>query len=240
MKSAAKTEAKSLAEVKSSAEPRARLVIVGTGAMGRTLRELAEEEGDFAEIAMVEPMDESPWPAWKADLLIDFSHPKAILGIYEYCRSFGGGIPVVLATTGYGTEEEEIIKLLSKICKVERSSNFSQGISAVNELVKLAAKLLEGKADIRLFESHHTLKKDAPSGTCKTLCQYAGVSPEEYDEKVAFLRMGNLCGEHSVFFAMEDELIEIRHIAYSKKIFAAGALSAGKKMIACKEGGLGV
>ncbi len=217
-----------------------KLVIVGTGAMGRTLRELAEEQGDFEEIAMVEPRSEDAYPNWKGDLLIDFSHPKAILGIYEYCRSFGGGIPVVLATTGYGAEEEEIIKLLGKICEVERSSNFSQGIAAVNELVKLAAKLLGDKADIRFFESHHTLKKDAPSGTCKTLCRYAGVSPEEYGEKVAFLRMGNLYGEHSVYFAMEDELIEIRHIAYSKKIFAAGALSAGKKMIACKNGDLGV
>ena len=222
------------AVTKTEAKPAAKLVIVGTGAMGKILRELAEKDGAFGEIAMAEPVSENPYPKWKADLLIDFSHPKAILGIYEYCRSFGGGIPVVLATTGYGDEEEEIIKLLGKICKVERSSNFSQGISAVNELVKLAAKLLGDKADIRLFESHHTLKKDAPSGTCKTLCQCAGVSPSEYGEKVAFLRMGNLCGEHSVYFAMEDELIEIRHIAYSKKIFASGALSAGKKMIACK------
>ncbi len=228
-KSAAKPEAKE-----------AKLVIVGTGAMGKILRELAEKDGTFGEIATVEPTDENPYPKWKADLLIDFSHPKAILGIYEYCRSFDGGIPVVLATTGYGTEEEEIIKLLCKICKVERSSNFSQGISAVNELVKLAAGLLGDKADIRLLESHHTLKKDAPSGTCKTLCEYAGISQAEYGEKVAFLRMGNVCGEHSVYFAMEDELVEIRHIAYSKKIFASGALSAGKNMIACKNGDLGV
>ena len=226
--------------IKSVTKPEAKLVIVGTGAMGKILRELAEKDGTFTEIAMVEPLDESAYPKWKGELLIDFSHPKAILGIYEYCRSFGGGIPVVLATTGYGDEEEEIIKLLGKICKVERSSNFSRGISAVNELVKLGAKLLADKADIRFLESHHTLKKDAPSGTCKTLCEYAGISPEEYGEKVAFLRMGNMCGEHSVFFALEDEVIEIKHTAYSKKIFAAGALSAGKKMMACKNRDLGV
>lgn len=76
-----------------------KLGIVGTGAMGRTLRECAEKDEAFSEIAMIEPLDESSWPAYKTDLLIDFSHPKAILDIYEYCRKHGGNIPVVLATT---------------------------------------------------------------------------------------------------------------------------------------------
>lgn len=110
----------------------------------------------------------------------------------------------------------------------------------MNELAKLGRKLLEPQADIRLLESHHTHKKDAPSGTCKTLCDYLGIKPDEYEEKVAYLRMGTVCGEHSIFFAMPDEVIEIKHTAYSKKIFAAGALEAGKKMLTCQDGDLGV
>lgn len=216
------------------------LGIVGTGAMGKVLRERAEEEGDFAEIVMIEPLDESTWPDYKVDLLIDFSSPKAILGIYEYCRRQEGNIPVVLATTGYGSEEEEIIRMLAKICPIDRRSNYSQGIAAMNELARLGKTLLGEDADIRLAETHHTRKKDAPSGTCRTLCEYVGIKPEEYPEKVAYLRMGTVCGEHSVFFALPEEVIEIRHTAYSKKIFAAGALAAGKKMLSCQEGDLGV
>lgn len=217
-----------------------KLGIVGTGAMGKVLGECAKADGSFAEITMIEPLDESTWPEYKVDLLIDFSSPKAILGIYEYCRRQGGNIPVVLATTGYGSAEEEIIRMLAKICPIDRKSNYSQGIAAMNELAKLGRTLLGDSADIRLTEYHHTLKKDAPSGTCRTLCDYVGIKPEEYPEKVAFLRMGTVCGEHSVFFAMPDEVIEIKHTAYSKRIFAAGALAAGKKMLSCQAADLGV
>ena len=73
------------------------LIIVGTGAMGNILRECAERDGAFDRIEMVEPTDKN-WPEEKADLIIDFSHPKAIKDIYEYCRDAGGNIPVVIGT----------------------------------------------------------------------------------------------------------------------------------------------
>lgn len=82
---------------------------------------------------MVEPLDKK-WPDQRADLIIDFSHPKAIQGIYEYARSQGGNIPVVIGTTGQKTEDEEIIKLLEKICPVCRKTNFSKGIDVMNKL----------------------------------------------------------------------------------------------------------
>ena len=163
-------------------------------------------------------------------MLIDFSHPHAICGIYEYCRARGGNIPVVLATTGYNKEEEEIIHMLQKICPVDRRANFSQGIAAMNELAELGAARLSGKADIRVVEAHHTKKADMPSGTAKSLCRHMGMSEEECSTRVASLRMGNVCGQHTVYFAMEDEVIELRHTAYSKRIFALGALEAGKNL----------
>ena len=79
---------------------------------------------------MVEPTDKN-WPEEKADLIIDFSHPKAIKDIYEYCRDAGGNIPVVIGTTGQSSEEEELIKMLTKICPVDRRTNFSRGIGAL-------------------------------------------------------------------------------------------------------------
>ncbi|MBR5229378.1 MAG: 4-hydroxy-tetrahydrodipicolinate reductase [Firmicutes bacterium] len=208
-----------------------KLGIVGTGAMGKMVAAYAAEGDFFSSIVLIEPTDDKTWPSEKVDLLIDFSHPEAIRSVYEYCRNHGGNIPVVIGTTGYGPDGWEIINLLRKICPVEKRTNFSRGIDALNMLAAQAKDMLGKDADIRVLEAHHRYKKDAPSGTAKTLCSYVGIAPEEYEEKVAVQRMGTIVGEHSVFFALEDEVIEIRHTAASKRIFAAGAVEAGKKLL---------
>ena len=97
-------------------EAEMKLAIVGTGDMGKVLRQYAEEEGTFDTIFFIEPTDENTWPSEKPDLLIDFSHPEAINSIYDFARKQGGGFGVVLATTGYSPQEWEIIKLIQKIC----------------------------------------------------------------------------------------------------------------------------
>lgn len=79
-------------------------------------------------------------------------------------------------------------------------------------------------------EVHHTRKKDAPSGTARALCTVLGLNPED-STLVKSLRMGSVYGEHTVYFAMEDEIIQISHTALSKKIFAIGALETGKKLM---------
>ena len=201
------------------------LIIVGTGAMGQIIKECALEDGAFERVEMVEPL-ENKWPEGKSDLIIDFSHPKALKGIYEYCLSHDGGIPVVMGTTGQTSEEEQLIKLLEKICPVIRKTNFSRGIDAVNNIINQIKKELPS-ADVRLEEIHHNRKIDAPSGTAKTFCKTMGIDASQ----VSSLRMGTVPGIHKVYFAMEDEIIEITHTAYSKKIFAKGALEEGKRMV---------
>ena len=208
-----------------------KLAIVGTGAMGKVLRQYAEEEGTFDTIFFIEPTDENTWPSEKPDLLIDFSHPEAINSIYDFARKQGGGFGVVLATTGYSPQEWEIIKLIQKICPLVQKSNFSRGVEVMNRLAEQGAQLLGDSADIRVMEVHHTKKKDAPSGTAKTLCSCLGIPEEEYPQKTAVLRMGTVPGEHRVYFAMEDEVLEITHRAFSKRIFAIGALEAGKQLL---------
>ena len=200
------------------------LIIVGTGAMGRVTRECAEEDGAFERIAAVDPR-KGNWPQEKADLIIDFSHPDAMQGIYEYCRDQGGGIPVVLGTTGQGPEDERLIALLEKICPIDRRSNYSRGIAAVEKLAALAAEQLAG-CDLAVEEIHHTKKKDAPSGTAKTLCSILGLPATS----ALSLRLGTVPGEHRLLFALEDEVVEIRHVAFSKRIFARGAIEAGKAL----------
>lgn len=211
-----------------------RLGIIGTGAMGKVMAACALEEGTFDSIHMIEPTECDCWPAERMDLLIDFSHPDALEGIYHYCRSQGGNIPVVLASTGYGEKEEMLIKLLEKICPVTRSSNFSRGVEMMSQLCRKAKELTDGfekgSCDICLREVHHTKKKDAPSGTARALSCLLDLDPDD-SRQVQSLRMGTVYGEHSVYFAMEDEILEIRHTALSKRIFAIGALEAGKKML---------
>ena len=201
------------------------LIIVGSGAMGQLIKSCAEVDSFFDEIVVVEPLSNN-WPTRKADLIIDFSHPKAVKLIYDYCRERGGSIPVIMGTTGQGNEEEAVLELLEKICPVVRKSNFSKGIEAMNYLVAEANKTIE-KSDIVVEETHHIKKIDSPSGTAKTLCQILGVPFEQ----AISLRMGTVPGEHRVCFAMDDEVLEIRHVAYSKKIFALGAIEEGKELI---------
>ena len=81
--------------------------------------------------------------------------------------------------------------------------------------------------DIAVEEIHHTKKIDSPSGTAKTLCNILDI----HEEDIAAIRMGTVFGKHKVYFAMEDEVIEITHTAYSKRIFAKGALEEGKRML---------
>ena len=201
------------------------LIIVGTGAMGQTVRECAEEDETFDRIEFVEPL-RNDWPKEKADLIIDFSHPRAVKGIYEYCLRHKGGIPIVMGTTGHTAEEEQLIKMLEKICPITRKSNFSKGIEILNELSAEAKEKLP-TADIRIEEVHHTKKKDSPSGTANTLGELLGIDKED----ISAIRMGNVFGIHKVYFALKDEVVEITHTAYSKRIFAEGAIASGKEML---------
>lgn len=200
------------------------LIIVGTGAMGKIVKQCAEKDEFFDEIYAVEPL-EANWPNKKADLIIDFSHHSAIKGIYEYCREMNGGIPVVIGTTGQDEKDEAVISLLEKICPVLKKSNFSRGVDAMLKLVDLCSQLLP-QSDTAVEEIHHTKKIDVPSGTAKTICEILG---KDY-EQTASIRMGTVPGKHTVYFAFEDEIIEISHLAFSKKIFAIGAIEAGKNM----------
>ena len=201
------------------------LIIVGTGAMGQMVNSCAMEDNYFNKICMVEPIKNN-WPKEKADLIVDFSHPKAIKGIYEYARDMGGGIPVVIGTTGQTENEEHIIELLGKICPVLRKSNFSRGVDTMLKLVQLCQKLVP-ESDIAVEEIHHTKKIDMPSGTAKTLCD---ILKKDYDS-VSSMRIGSVPGKHAVYFALDDEVITVTHTAFSKKIFAIGAIEAGKVML---------
>ena len=223
-----------------------KLAIVGTGAMGKVLRQYALEEGTFDTIFFIEPTEENTWPSEKPDLLIDFSNPGAINSIYDFCRKKGGGFPVVLATTGYGPQEWEIIKLIQKICPMVQKNNFSRGVEVMNRLAEQGAQLLGDWADIRVMEAHHTKKNDAPSGTALMLAEgirevrpdsvittgRSGQGKREANEiGIQSVRLGNVVGIHEIMISTGNETITIKHEASDRALFADGAVIAAEFLV---------
>lgn len=216
------------------------LAIVGTGTMGRIVRDMALQNPGIDKVCNIEPalgetLCDIPCP----DVIIDFSHPDALEGIVSFVSARNGKTGVVFATTGYSREDEEKILKLGERAPVIRSSNFSYGINSLRQIISYAAPLFADRGDIEIIEKHHNQKVDAPSGTAVMLadaCDPAGIRERKCGRKgeekrkneigIHSVRAGTIFGEHSVIFALKDEVIEIRHTAYSKKIFAKGAIEA--------------
>lgn len=221
------------------------------GKMGRVITNIINNREDASIIAGVD-LDVStngPFPVFKsfsdikydADVIIDFSSPKALDNVLDYAVS--NNIAVVIATTGYSDEQIEKIEAASKKVPVFFSFNMSLGINLLAELARKAAAVLDGGFDIEIIEKHHNQKVDAPSGTAILLAneindELNGKMVYEYDrhtkrEKrsnieigIHSVRGGTIVGEHEVIFAGQDEIITLSHSARSKEIFAVGAVNA--------------
>lgn len=181
-----------------------------------------------------------------ADVVIDFSHPALLPSLITYCKS--NNVPAVISTTGYNEEQLADIATLSQEVAIFRSANMSLGINLLVSLVKKAATLLEGKFDIEIIEKHHNQKIDAPSGTALMIADAVSDTLSNKPEYVYdrhsvrkkrskteiglhAVRGGTIVGEHDVIFAGNDEIIEIKHTAMSKEIFAEGAVKAAKFLV---------
>lgn len=223
-------------------------VIIGgaTGTMGTVLVDLINgTHNDITIVAGVSKGKENnfSFPLYnnfsdieeKADIIIDFSHHRGTYDLVNYCQK--SNTSVVIATTGHTQEELNAINFLSENVGVLYSGNYSLGVNVLVELVNQASKLLEGY-DIEVIEKHHNKKVDAPSGTAKMLVNavenndaynkvYGRVGDSKREEKeigIHAVRGGTIVGEHTVIFAGEDEVIEIKHTALSKRMFAKGAV----------------
>ena len=189
----------------------------------------------------------------RADALIDFSSPAALEGLLDFAQSTG--TPLVLATTGYTPEQEDQVRAAAQVVPIFRSANMSLGINVLLELVRKAASVLGGSYDIEIVERHHRRKVDAPSGTALMIAGAAASAcgheteyvyerhsvrrPREKKEiGISAVRGGTIVGEHEIIFAGHDEVVEIRHTALSREIFAQGAVEAAKYLAGVKKPGL--
>lgn len=215
-----------------------RVAILGGGAMGKVLSQMTEEKEGYELVGVVEPLNgETLEDLDKPDVVIDFSHPANLDMLCGYCES--NGVPAVIATTGL--EEEHLAKIdeLAKKVPTVFSANYSLGVNVMKRVIAEITPILEDAFDIEIVEMHHNKKLDAPSGTAKMLLAAAdgegkydhvygreGMRKRGHEIAVHTLRGGTVAGEHTVIYAGEDEIIEVKHRAGSKKIFAAGALKA--------------
>ena len=222
------------------------IIIHGTGAMGRLLKEIAESYEGIKITGFADELTDET-----GDIIIDFSHYSRLDALLDYSKN--KRIPLIVATTGYSNETMRKIEETVKEIPVLLSSNMSLVVNLLNDILERIVPVLYENYDIEVIEKHHNQKVDSPSGTAKTLVetierscteemreQYGreGNSKRERNEiGIHSLRGGTIVGEHSVLFCGEDEIIEIKHTAMSKKIFAMGALKAARFLVG-KEAGL--
>lgn len=232
------------------------------GHMGQVVSAMAAADPEVEIVAGIDLVDnrENGYPVFtdiwscqtEADVVIDFCSAKATDVLLEYCAD--RKLPVVLCTTGLSEEQLKKVEDTSKKVAVLKSANMSLGINLLMKLVKEAAQALAAAGfDMEIVEKHHRLKVDAPSGTALALADSINEGLDQayhytYDRSqrrekrdpkeigISAVRGGTIVGEHDVIFAGEDEVITFQHTAYSKNIFAKGAIQAAK-YLAGKEPG---
>lgn len=229
-----------------------RIILCGcSGRMGHVVRSIVAEDERFEIVAGIDVFagdaDFRVFASAKecdaqADVIIDFSAPAALDGVLE--MAVGRGIPAVLCATGYSDEQLEQIRKASEKVAILRSANMSLGVNTVIKLITEAARILGNNGyDIEIVEKHHNRKVDAPSGTALMLADAMqealdGDYEYTYDRSqvrrarpkneigISSVRGGTIVGEHEVIFAGLDEVIEIRHTAFSRAVFGKGAVNA--------------
>lgn len=231
-----------------------RVIINGySGSMGKVLTKCVNEDSELQLVCGVSRDElDVPFKTYhkmseveeNADIIIDFSNHCAIYDVLDYATKTK--TPLVIATTGFNDEELGEIEKASSIIPIFHSSNMSLGVNVLVKLVKDAAKALNG-FDIEIIEKHHNKKLDSPSGTAVMIangikevlpgseCIYGryGRSEKRKPTEVGIhaIRGGTIVGEHTTIFAGHDEVVEIKHTAQSKDIFAKGAIAAAKFLV---------
>ncbi|SPE51841.1 4-hydroxy-tetrahydrodipicolinate reductase [Verrucomicrobia bacterium] len=225
------------------------LVIIGSkGRMGRTLIACASRFPDVHLAAAIDQGDDLHAVIGQGDVVVDFSSHEATVAITALCAEHGK--PIVIGTTGHSPEEKSRFTAASSRIPMVLSSNFSTGVNALFWLTRKAAQILGPAFDVEIVEMHHRLKRDAPSGTARTLAEIlaevrqlqlepslrhgrSGFVGERTPEEIGIhsLRGGDVVGDHTVMFAGLGERLELTHKASSRETFAQGALLAARWVV---------
>ncbi|MCR5791524.1 MAG: 4-hydroxy-tetrahydrodipicolinate reductase [Lachnospiraceae bacterium] len=229
--------------------------IILHGCNGRMGRMVTETAGTDPEMRIVAGVDIaggqlSDFPVYEkiedckeeADVIIDFGNAAAVDAVIAY--SVRRKLPLVECTTGLSEEQLSALTEASKEIAVLKSANMSLGVNVLQKALKEVSRVLYGSGfDIEIVEKHHRTKLDAPSGTALALADTIHEALDAdmdyvYDRSkvrqkrgkteigISAVRGGTIVGDHDVIFAGQDEVITFSHRAYSRAIFAKGALAA--------------
>jgi 4-hydroxy-tetrahydrodipicolinate reductase len=222
------------------------LIITGSkGRMGRALLACAGSDPELRVVGQIDQGDELRTVIDKGDVVVDFSSHSATPGIAALCAERKKAM--VIGTTGHSNEaRSQITDFKSKI-PIVLASNFSTGVNTLFWLTRKAAEILGPGFDLEIVEMHHRQKRDAPSGTAKTLAEILadvrqqnldraarhgreGIVGERTAQEIGIhsIRGGDVVGDHTVIFADAGERLELTHKAASRETFAKGALRAAQ------------
>lgn len=187
------------------------------------------------------------------DVLIDFTTPAATMNHLALCRA--AGRRMVIGTTGLTPAQQGELRAAGAEIALVAAPNMSIGVNLCFKLLDLAARVMGDEAEVEIIEAHHRHKTDAPSGTALRMGEIIaaargqplaavavygrqGVIGPRPREQIGFatIRAGDVVGEHSVWFAVEGERLEIAHKASSRMNFARGALRAAQWIMARERG----
>jgi len=230
--------------------------IIITGSKGRMGRALIACVSNFPELQVAGQIDQGDdlGPIiGQGDVVVDFSSHTATAGLVRLCAQHHKAM--VIGTTGHSSEDRSAVTGFSDQIPMVLASNFSTGVNALFWLTRKAAEILGPGFDLEVVEMHHRLKRDAPSGTAKTLAEILAAVRKQQLQKVArygrsgivgertsaeiglhSIRGGDVVGDHTVIFAGLGERLELTHKASSRETLANGALRAALWVIKQKPG----
>jgi 4-hydroxy-tetrahydrodipicolinate reductase len=229
-----------------------KIIMVGAkGRMGQAILRLAKSSADFEVVGEVDQGDDLTSLVPSCDAIIDFSHHSTTLGVAELAAKHGKALAV--GTTGHSDEVKKQILAFGSKTALIFASNYSVGVNTLFYLTQKAAQILAPRGyDIEVVEMHHHHKKDAPSGTAKTLVEILAAEMENpvfqhgregdvgarkpNEIGIHALRGGDVVGDHTVMFAIDGERVELTHKASSRDTFASGALAAARFLKGQKPG----
>ncbi len=229
--------------------PPLRVLLMGAaGRMGEAIARAVEGNPAVELRAKLDRGDKIDSAIDGCEVVIDFSHSDVTAEVAAACATAGKAL--VIGTTGHSAGQLGSIRQAAKAVPVVLAANFSVGVNTLFWLTRKAAELLGDEVDLEISETHHRLKKDAPSGTAKrlaeVLCEVRGL---DYAKDVAHgregmtgerprkqigvhaIRAGDVVGEHTVVFAAAGERLELTHKASSRETFAVGALRAAQWVV---------
>jgi 4-hydroxy-tetrahydrodipicolinate reductase len=231
-----------------------KVIITGSkGRMGQALVSCARNFRHLHVVAQIGRGDDLAAAIGKCDVVIDFSAHAATVEVAKLCAKHKKAL--VIGTTGHTDTDTFEIRKFARKMPIVWASNFSTGVNTLFWLTRKAAEILGPDFDLEVVEMHHRLKKDAPSGTAKSLAEIlADVRRLHLNEAarhgrngivgartqseigVHSIRGGDVVGDHTVIFANTGERVELTHKASNRDTFANGALRAAQWLVKRKPG----